>query len=52
MNLIPKVTCGVISKAVTKDSPDLAYENLGKLVISNMNPPVETEVQKSIQDIT
>ena len=33
-----KLTCGVISKAVTKDSPDLAYENLGKLVISDMKP--------------
>ena len=33
-----KLTCGVISKAFSKDGPDSAYENLGKLIIHDMKP--------------
>lgn len=38
----PKMTCGVISNAYTKDGPDPAYENLGKLIILDMKPHDET----------
>ena len=33
-----KLTCGVISNAISKDGPDPAYENLGKLIIHDMKP--------------
>ena len=33
-----KLTCGIISKAFSKDGPDSAYENLGKLIIHDMKP--------------
>ena len=33
-----KLTCGTISNAFSKDGPDPAYENLGKLIIWDMKP--------------
>ena len=33
-----KLTCGLISGAFSKNGPDPAYKNLGKLMISDMKP--------------
>ncbi len=34
----PKLTCGIISNAFSKEGPDSQYKNLGKLMISDMKP--------------
>lgn len=36
-----RLTCGIISKAFSKDGPDPSYENLGKPMITNMQPDGE-----------
>jgi uncharacterized protein (DUF2147 family) len=36
-----RLTCGIISKAFSKDGPDPAYENLGKPMIADMKPDGE-----------
>ncbi|MGF1528496.1 MAG: DUF2147 domain-containing protein [Candidatus Competibacterales bacterium] len=36
-------TCGTISAAYTKDGPDPAYVNLGKLIVKDMSPDGESK---------
>jgi len=37
----PKMTCGIITNAFTKDGPNPDYKNLGKPIVSDMKPKDE-----------